>query len=45
VRHGKLAITKNAGDTTPEMLHVRLTGRMKHGQVATRWQPSPSELE
>jgi hypothetical protein len=45
VRHGKLAITKNAGDTTPEMLHVRRTGRMKHGQVATRWQPSPSELE
>ena len=37
VRHGKLAISRDAGDNTPETLRVRLTGRMKHGRIETRW--------
>ena len=37
VRHGALAISRDAGDGTPETLHVRLTGRMRHGRIATRW--------
>jgi hypothetical protein len=37
VRHGRLAISRDAGDNTPETLHVRLTGRMKHGRIDTRW--------
>jgi hypothetical protein len=37
VRHGELAITRDAGDNTPETLHVRLVGRMRHGRIATRW--------
>jgi hypothetical protein len=38
VRHGVLAITSDAGDDTPETLHVRLVGRMRHGHIETRWQ-------
>ncbi len=37
VRHSKLAITRDAGENTPETLHVRLVGRMRHGRIDTRW--------
>jgi hypothetical protein len=37
VRHSVLAISKDAGDDTPETLHVRLAGRMRHGRISTRW--------
>jgi len=37
VRHGKLAISRDAGDNTPETLCVRLVGRMRHGRIGTRW--------
>jgi Domain of unknown function (DUF1707) len=37
LRHSRLAISRDAGDGTPETLHVRLTGHMRHGQVETRW--------
>ena len=37
VRHTRLAISRDAGDNTPETLCVRLTGRMKHGRISTRW--------
>jgi hypothetical protein len=37
VRHGKLAIGRDAGDNTPETLRVRLVGQMKHGRIDTRW--------
>jgi Domain of unknown function (DUF1707) len=37
VRHSQLAISRDAGDETPETLHVRLAGRMKHGRIDTRW--------
>jgi Domain of unknown function (DUF1707) len=40
VRHGGLAISRDAGDGTPETLHIRLTGRMRHGVISTRW-PQP----
>ncbi|GAA4095033.1 DUF1707 domain-containing protein [Actinomadura miaoliensis] len=39
VRHSMLEIGRDAGDTTPQTLHVRLVGRMRHGRLATRWQP------
>jgi Domain of unknown function (DUF1707) len=38
VRHSRLAISRDAGDNTPETLHVRLVGRMRHGRLDTRWQ-------
>lgn len=38
VRHSTLAISRDAGDNTPETLHIRLVGRMRHGQINTRWQ-------
>jgi hypothetical protein len=38
VRYTKLAISRDAGDNTPETLCVRLVGRMKHGRISTRWQ-------
>jgi Domain of unknown function (DUF1707) len=38
VRHTELAISRDAGDNTPETLRVRLAGRMKHGRISTRWQ-------
>jgi hypothetical protein len=37
VRHSRLAISRDAGDNTPETLHVRLVGRMRHGRIDTRW--------
>ena len=37
VRHGQLAITRDAGDSTPEILHVRLAGQMRHGRISARW--------
>ncbi|MGH3390360.1 MAG: DUF1707 SHOCT-like domain-containing protein [Actinomadura sp.] len=38
VRHSVLAISRDAGDNTPETLHVRLVGKMRHGRLGTRWQ-------
>ncbi|MFD1546685.1 DUF1707 SHOCT-like domain-containing protein [Nonomuraea guangzhouensis] len=38
VRHSTVAISRDAGDNTPETLHVRLVGRMRHGRLDTRWQ-------
>jgi len=37
VRHGRLAISRDAGDNTPETLRVRLVGRMRHARIDTRW--------
>jgi hypothetical protein len=37
-RHSQLAISTDAGDDTPETLHVRLLGRMRHARISTRWQ-------
>jgi hypothetical protein len=39
VRYTSLAISRDAGDDTPETLHVRLTGRMRHGSISARWVP------
>ncbi|MFD1938576.1 MULTISPECIES: DUF1707 SHOCT-like domain-containing protein [Nonomuraea] len=41
VRHSTLAISRDGGDSTPETLHVRLVGRMRHGRLDTRWQAPP----
>jgi hypothetical protein len=42
VRHTRLAISRDAGDNTPETLSVHLAGRMRHGRIDTRWQaPRP----
>jgi len=38
VRHSQLAISTDAGDETPETLHVRLVGRMRRGRISTGWQ-------
>lgn len=38
VRHSALAISRTAGDDTPETLYVRVVGRMRHGRLDTRWQ-------
>jgi Domain of unknown function (DUF1707) len=37
VRFTELAISRDAGDDTPETLRVRLVGRMRHGRIDTRW--------
>jgi hypothetical protein len=37
VRFTRLAISRDAGDNTPETLRVRLVGRMRHAQIDTRW--------
>jgi hypothetical protein len=37
VRYTELAISRDAGDNTPETLCVRLVGRMRHGRISTRW--------
>jgi hypothetical protein len=37
VRHSRLAISRDAGDGTPETLCVRLVGQMRHGRIDTRW--------
>ncbi|MER6509539.1 DUF1707 domain-containing protein [Nonomuraea sp. NPDC001636] len=38
VRHGTLAISRAPEDDTPEVLRVRLTGRMRHGRLDVRRQ-------
>ncbi len=38
VRYTELAISRDAGDDTPETLCVRLVGRMRHARIATRWE-------
>lgn len=37
VRYTELAISRDAGDNTPETLCVRLVGKMRHARIATRW--------
>ena len=37
VRFSELAISRDAGDNTPETLCVRLVGRMQYGRMYTRW--------
>ena len=37
VRHTQLAISRDAGDNTPETLCIRLVGRMRHARIGTRW--------
>ena len=37
VRHGHLGIAEPPADGAPEILHVRLVGRNKHGSVVARW--------
>jgi hypothetical protein len=37
VRYTRLAISRDAGDNTPETLRVRLAGRMRHARIETRW--------
>jgi hypothetical protein len=37
VRFTTVAISRDAGDNTPETLRVRLVGRMKHARIDTRW--------
>ena len=37
VRHGRLAISRDAGDETPETLHVRLVGKMRYGKIQIRF--------
>jgi hypothetical protein len=37
VRFTTLAITREAGDNTPETLRVRLVGQMRHARIDTRW--------
>ena len=32
-----VAISRDAGDNTPQTLHVRLVGRMRHARIDTRW--------
>jgi len=41
VRYGSLAISQDPGDSTPQTLHVRLAGRMRHGRVEARWLTPP----
>jgi hypothetical protein len=36
VRFTELAISRDAGDNTPETLRVRLVGRMRHARIGTR---------
>jgi len=37
VRYSKLEISRDAGDNTPETLHVRLVGQVRHARIGTRW--------
>jgi hypothetical protein len=37
VRHTRLAISRDAGENTPETLAVHLVGRMRHGHIHTQW--------
>ncbi len=44
VRYTELAISRDAGDSTPQTLCVRLAGRMRHGRISTRWlAPRPGD--
>jgi len=36
VRHAELAISRDAGDNTPEALCVRLVSRLRHARISTR---------
>ncbi|MFI0368907.1 DUF1707 domain-containing protein [Actinomadura sp. 1N219] len=36
VRHSSIAIDRNADDDAPETLHIRLTGRLRHGHLTHR---------
>ncbi|MEV1167838.1 DUF1707 domain-containing protein, partial [Nonomuraea sp. NPDC049784] len=38
VRHSTLAISRDADDSTPETLRIRLIGRMRHGRLDVRRQ-------
>jgi hypothetical protein len=40
VRFTQLAISRDAGDNTPETLSVHLVGRIRHARISTRW-PAP----
>jgi hypothetical protein len=45
VRHSRLAISRDAGDSTPETLHVHLTGRMRHaGSTPDGWRHAGDSL-
>jgi hypothetical protein len=37
VRYTELAISRDAGDNTPETLCVRMVGKVRHARIATRW--------
>jgi hypothetical protein len=37
VRYGKLEIDRDTVDNAPETLRVRLTGRMRYGQISAHW--------
>jgi Domain of unknown function (DUF1707) len=37
VRYTELAISRDAGDNTPETLCVRLVGQMRYARIGTRW--------
>jgi hypothetical protein len=37
VKQGRLEISRDAGDDTPQTLQVHLVGRMKHGRISTQW--------
>ncbi|SEH04029.1 protein of unknown function [Nonomuraea solani] len=42
VRHSVVAISRDAGDDSPETMQVRLVGRMRHGGLNTQWRtPRP----
>lgn len=42
VRYGSLAISRDADDSTPQTLQIRLAGRMRHGRIEARWlTPAP----
>jgi hypothetical protein len=38
VRFTQLAISRDAGDNTPETLSIHLVGRIRHARIGTRWQ-------
>ena len=40
VRYSRLAISRDAGDNTPETLHIRLLGGVRHARIGTQW-PTP----
>jgi hypothetical protein len=43
VRYTRLAISRDAGDNTPETLRVRLAGRMRHARARLRSETSAAE--